>query len=105
MYFTMLLYNIIEQSSFMPQKVPTWALHVARIFTLAHGQHAKMLHWRLYTMHRDTADPLEVPTAPIAKSIGKNIAIIAEPWLSIGLYTHYTGAGNIWKRTGTSFKL
>ncbi|CAL1173078.1 unnamed protein product [Cladocopium goreaui] len=32
---------------------------------------------RLYTMHRDTADPLEVPTAPIAKSIGKNIAIIA----------------------------
>lgn len=77
MYFTMLLYNIIEQSSFMPQKVPTWALHVARIFTLAHGQHAKMLHWRLYTMHRDTADPLEVPTAPIAKSIGKNIAIIA----------------------------
>ena len=44
-------------------------------------------------MHRDAADPLEVPTAPIAK----NIAIIAQPWLSIRLHIHYTVARNIWK--------
>ena len=55
-------------------------------------------------MHRDAADPLEVPTAPIAKSIAKNIAIIAQPWLSIRLHIHYTVARNIWK-TGTSFIL